>query len=126
MKSRIEFGKQLVCCSVLLLFTIVFTGCGGPAAPPPSESQKSEVAQKSIEAFIASAKKKPKNAAQELSILMESLDAYASEYEGPYIELRDSAKTLLSLYQSSASKDKIQAQLDVLKQKADALSSTSS
>lgn len=126
MKSRIAFGKQLVCCSVLLLLTIVFTGCGGPAAPPPSESQKSEVAQKSVEAFIASAKKKPKNAAQELSILMESLDAYASEYEGAYIELRDSAKALLSLYQSSASKDKIQAQLDVLKQKADALSSTSS
>ena len=53
---------------------------------------------------------------------MESLDAYASEYEGPYIELRDAAKELLSLYQSSAAKDKIDAQLEVLQQKASALS----
>ena len=126
MKSRIAIGEQLVSCSVLFLLTVVFTGCGGPSAPPPSESQKSEIAQKSVEAFIVSAKKKPKSAAQELSVLMESLDAYASEYEGPYIELRDSAKELLSLYQSSAAKDKIRAQLDVLKQKAGALSAASS
>jgi len=125
MKSRIASVKRLVCCAALMLLTTTLTGCGGPSAPPPSETQKSEVAQKSIEAFIASATKNPKGAAQELSILMESLEAYASEYQGPYIELRDAAKELQSLYQSSASKDKIQAQLDVLKQKAAALSAGS-
>lgn len=122
MKNRITFGKRLVCCSILFLFTTALTGCGGPSAPPPSETTKSEVAQKSIDEFIASAKKSPKSATQNLSILIESLDAYASEYQGPYIELRDAAKELSSLYQSAASKDKIQAQIDVLKQKADALS----
>ncbi len=125
MKSRIAFGKRLVCCSILILFTTALTGCGGPSAPPPSESKKSEVAQKSIDEFITSAKKSPKSAAQNLSIMIESLDAYANEYQGPYIDLRDSAKELQSLYQSAASKDKIQAQLDVLKQKADALSAGS-
>ncbi len=52
---------------------------------------------------------------------MESAEAYASEYEGPYIQLRDTAKELQSLYQSSAAKDKIEAQLDALKQQAESL-----
>ena len=78
--------------------------------------------QKSIDEFIASAKKQPKAAAQNLSVLMESLEAYASEFEGPYVALRDEAKKLLEMYQSSAAKDKINAQLELLKQKADALS----
>ena len=101
MKCSIEFSKRLICCSVLFLFTTALVGCGSaPSAPPPSETSKSEMAQKSIEDFIASAKKTPKDAAQELTILMESLDTYATEYEGSYVALRDSAKELLSLYQS--------------------------
>ncbi|HAH49540.1 hypothetical protein [Gimesia sp.] len=114
---------RLACFAMLLLFSSVLTGCGGPSAPPPSETQKSEVAKKSIDDFVAAAKKSPRTAAQDLTILMESLDAYASEYGGPYIELRDAAKELLALYQSSAAKDKIDAQLEVLQQKANALSS---
>tara|TARA_R110002111_G_scaffold227346_2_gene288879 strand:- start:1213 stop:1590 length:378 start_codon:yes stop_codon:yes gene_type:complete len=125
MKSRIASAQQLVCCAALMLLTIALAGCGSPSALPPSEAQKSEVAQKSIDDFIASATKNPKGAAQELSILMESLEAYATEYQGAYTELRDAAKELQSLYQSGAPKDKIQAQLEVLKQKAAALSAGS-
>lgn len=124
MKSSVVSGKQLVCCLALIMITCTLTGCGGrESSPPPSQNEQSEMAQKSIDEFIASAKKSPKTAAQNLTILMESLDAYASEYGGPYIELRDAAKELLSLYQSSAAKDKIDAQLEVLQQKASALSS---
>tara|TARA_R110002074_G_scaffold228492_2_gene400175 strand:+ start:26 stop:403 length:378 start_codon:yes stop_codon:yes gene_type:complete len=123
MKNSIEIHKQLLCCIALIMITFTATGCGGrESSPPPTETEKSKVAQKSIDDFIAAAKKSPKQAAQNLSILMESLEAYASEYEGPYIELRDAAKELLSLYQSSAAKDKIDAQLEVLQQKASALS----
>ena len=123
MLNRTAFEKSLINCSLLILVMFALTACGGaPSAPPPSEAKKSETAQKSIEDFITAAKKSPKTAAQELSVLMESLDAYATEYEGPYVALRDSAKELLGLYESKASKDKINAQLDVLKQKADALS----
>ena len=122
MKNSIENYKQLLCCIALIMITFTATGCGGrESSPPPTETEKSKVAQKSIDDFAA-AKKSPKQAAQNLSILMESLEAYASEYEGPYIELRDAAKELLSLYQSSAAKDKIDAQLEVLQQKASALS----
>ncbi|WP_417388207.1 hypothetical protein [Gimesia sp.] len=122
-KNNSVFRGQLLCMAVLLLFSSVLTGCGAPSSPPPTETQKSDVAKKSVDEFVAAAKKKPKEAAQNLTILMESLDAYANEYEGPYIELRDAAKELLSLYQSSAAKDKIDAQLEVLQQKANALAS---
>ncbi len=121
-KNSPELCRRLACIAMLLLFSSVLPGCGGPSAPPPSETQKSEVAKKTIDDFVAAAKKSPKMAAQNLTILMESLDAYANDYAGPYIELRDAAKELLSLYQSSAAKDKINAQLEVLQQKANALS----
>ncbi|MCR9230768.1 MAG: hypothetical protein NXI29_07120 [bacterium] len=123
MKISIGIGRQLLCCLALFLFTVSLTGCGGPpSTPPPSDTEKSEMVQKSIDEFIASAKKQPKAAAQNLSILMESLESYATEFEGPYIEVRDEAKKLQELYQSSAAKDKIAAQLEVLKQKASSLS----
>ncbi|QDV49690.1 hypothetical protein [Gimesia fumaroli] len=121
MTGHLMFGKKLLCCFTLVLLMTVLTACGGPAAAPQAEHTRNEVAQKSVEEFVASAKKNPKNAAQNLSVLMESLEAYASEYEGPYIQLRDTAKELQSLYQSSAAKDKIEAQLDALKQQAESL-----
>lgn len=116
-----QLTRRLVCCLSLLLLTSVLTACGGATAPPPSETARNESVKKSIDEFIAKAKKSPKTAAQNLTVLMESLDAYASEFEGPYIEVRDSAKELLSLYQSSAAKDKIEAQLEVLQQQVNAL-----
>ncbi|WP_339733306.1 hypothetical protein [uncultured Gimesia sp.] len=121
MNSKFVFGKQLLRCFALILLTTIFTACGGPSAPPQAEHTRNEVAQKSVEEFVASAKKSPKGAAQNLSILMESLEAYASEFQGPYIKLNDTAKELQSLYQSSAAKDKIEAQLEALKQQAEAL-----
>lgn len=121
-KNSPKLCGRLVCFAMMLLFSSVLTGCGAPSAPPPTETQKSEVAKKSVDEFIVAAKKSPKTAAEQLAILMESLESYASEYQGPYIELRDAAKELLSLYQSSAAKDKIDAQLEVLQQKANALS----
>lgn len=123
MKQQVIYGRSLVYTGLLLLTITWFTGCGGPSAPPPSDAQKSEVAQKTVEEFIASAKKNPKAAPQNLSILMESLEAYANEYEGPYVELRDAAQELATLYQNSADKGKISTQLEVLQQKSAALSS---
>ncbi|MCA9004787.1 MAG: hypothetical protein KDA70_05890 [Planctomycetaceae bacterium] len=116
-------STKLAGIAMLLLASTILAACGSPSAPPPTDSQKSDVAKKSVDDFVAAAKKKPKEAAQNLTILMESLDAYANEFEGPYIELRDAAKELLSLYQSSAAKDKIDAQLEVLQQKANSLAS---
>lgn len=123
MEISMASGRRLVCCLALFIFTVSLAGCGGPpTTPPATDSEQSEVAQKSIDDFIAAAKKQPKEAAQNLSILMESLEAYASEFQGPYVELRDEAKKLLDMYQNSAARDKVDAQLDVLKQKSDALS----
>ena len=121
MTGKLGFGKQLLCCFAFVLMTTVLTACGGPSAPPQAEHTRNEVAKKSVEEFVASARKSPKTAAQDLSVLMESLEAYASEFQGPYIQLRDTAKELQSLYQSSAAKDKIEAQLDALKQQAESL-----
>ncbi|QDT26253.1 hypothetical protein Enr10x_15540 [Gimesia panareensis] len=123
MEISMASGRRLVCCLALFIFTVSLPACGGPPSmPPPTDSEQSEVAQKSIDDFIAAARKEPKQAAQKLSILMESLEAYASEFQGPYVELRDEAKKLLDMYQNSAAKEKIDAQLDVFKQKSDALS----
>lgn len=108
--------------AMILLMALLISGCGGSSAAPSTATEKSQMATKSIEEFVIAAKKRPKAAAQHLTVLMESLDAYASDNSEPFVELRVTAQELLSLYQSAAAKEKIKMQLELLQQKAAALS----
>ncbi len=108
--------------AMILLMTLLISGCGGSSAAPSTATEKSQMATKSIEQFVVAAKKRPKAAAQNLTVLMESLDAYANDHSEPFVELRNTAQELLSLYQGAAAKEKIKMQLELLQQKAAALS----
>ncbi len=102
---------------ILGLFCLIVIGCGDSAPPPAPDEQANQVRQQ-ISAFMESAQRSPRTAAQELSILRESLDAYAenatSENAETYKGIAETAKELEAAYQSGASSDKIQQLFDKL------------
>jgi hypothetical protein len=115
MRSRLL--ATALCVSLLCL-----PGCGGPAtAPPPEAAAVGAGAKALVEQFVQSARANPNAAAGELTVLMESLDSYATAHAGPFVELRDAAKELQGLLAKPASKPEIDAQLDKLLAKAQAL-----
>ena len=73
--------------------------------------------------FITLAEKSPAKAPADLAMLKESLDAYAQDFGGGFIQLRDAASELERLYASSAGKSEIDAQLKTLKSLAGSVSS---
>lgn len=109
--------------SALLLLCALFpVGCGGgQSVPPPSDTEIGQMAKTRVAEFVQKTKTQPKAAASNLALLLESLDAFASQYGGPYVELRDTAKQLQGMYQRKASKQEIEGQLGKLTQQADAL-----
>ncbi|MEN6498589.1 MAG: hypothetical protein ABFD16_30155 [Thermoguttaceae bacterium] len=111
--------------SPLLLCALFLAGCGtgGPTAPPPSDTEIGQMAKTRVAEFVQKTKTQPKAAASNLALLLESLDAFAAQYGGPYVELRDTAKQLQGMYQRKASKQEIEGQLGKLTQQADALPS---
>jgi hypothetical protein len=115
MRSRLL--ATALCVSLLSL-----SGCGGPAtAPPPEAAVVGSGAKALVEQFVQNARANPAAAAGELSVLMESLDSYAAQQAGPFVELRDTARELQGLLAKPASKPEIDAQLDKLLAKAQAL-----
>lgn len=107
----------------LLLCVLFLAGCGtgGPTAPPPSTTEIGQMAKTRVADFVQKAKTQPKTTASDLALLLESLDAFASQYGGPYVELRDTAKTLQGMYHRKANKQEIDTQLGKLTQQASAL-----
>lgn len=103
---------------LLLVFSL---GCNSDSAPPPAEAEIGQQAKAQINQFVEQARTQPKTAPERLSILMESLQSYASQYEGPYVELHATAQELHAMYQRSAGADEIKQQLDKLSQQAAAL-----
>lgn len=107
----------------LLLGALFLAGCGGggPSAPPPSDTELGQMAKTRVNAFVEKAKARPATAASELALLLESLEAFAADRSGPYVELRDTAKQLQAMYQRKAPKQEIEGQLQKLTQQAAAL-----
>ena len=115
MRSRLPAAA--LCVALLSL-----PGCGGPAtAPPPDAAAVSSGARTLVEQFVQKARANPNAAVGDLAVLMESLDSYATAHAGPFVELRDTAKELQDLLAKPASKPEIDAQLDKLLAKAQAL-----
>ena len=105
----------------LFCIAIIAVGCGGgrPATAPPEDSVVLENAAVRVLEFIAKAEKKPKASQGELDVLMESLDAYAEQYQGKLLELRDAAKEMKQTY--SGDDSAIKAGLKTLREKTEAL-----
>ena len=110
--------------SGILSATLAFAGCGGPeSSPPPELTAMIQSTQYAVDDFVTMAKQKPKAAPEQLDILLESLEARASEHKGGFATVRDEALALKALYEKSAPKAEIDAQLDKLKETAMALGS---
>lgn len=110
--------------SLLLLCALFLTGCdsGIPTVPPPSDTEIGQMAKTRVNGFVQKAKAQPAKAASELTLLLESLEAFAHDQGGPYVELRDTAKQLQAMYQRKAPKQEIEGQLDKLAHQAATLS----
>ena len=114
------------CCvrCLCLLAALAFGGCS-ESTPPPSAEQTGSVAKQSILEFSAAAKRNPKQAKSNLSVLMESFDGYVASTNGPekdqYAQIQATAKDLLGLYEKSAPKAEIDAKLEQLTTQANAL-----
>lgn len=110
--------------NTLILIVILFlAGCGSDRVAPPSDSEIADQTKASVTQFIEKARdSKPEQAKADLALLLESLEARSGEQGAEYAELLESAKTLMTKYESSASNDEIKAQLDELNAKAAALS----
>ncbi|WP_166827001.1 hypothetical protein [Thalassoroseus pseudoceratinae] len=100
---------------LLGMLCLLAVGCGESAPPPAADEQAKQVRQQ-INAFMESAQRSPRTAAQELAVMRESLDAYAENASGEtaetYQAIADTAKELEAAYQSGASSDKIQQYFD--------------
>lgn len=107
--------------SCVLGSVVMLGGCGGPSDAPPTESQQATQAKQIVVDFTAQARKKPAQAPQQLDVLLEALDAYAANDGGPYVQLRDTAKELQTLYTNKADKPEIEKKLAELEQQANAL-----
>lgn len=75
-------------------------------------------AQAQVRAFIEQDAGQPE---QQLSLLLESLEAYARDYGGAFVELHASASELHDLYQQQAPADQIAEKRDHLEKVAELL-----
>jgi hypothetical protein len=101
----------------LCLFSV---GCSDTAAPPQT-NEIATMAQSQVQSFVESANQQPRRAAAELDMMMESLDAYANDFGGEFVQLRDTAAQLKELYASEASQSELESQLEKLLTEANAL-----
>ena len=113
------YGKSALICVGL---AILLAGCGPKTASRPSDADVASQAQALINDFVQKAKSQPDTGAQELELVLESLEAQAAEYGGAHEQLRDAAKELKSLYESSASQEEVNQKLDAMAQQAAGLS----
>lgn len=109
----------------LMILCLVAAGCTTDSAPPPAETLQGTEAKRIILAYVQKAKRAPATAANDLSVLRESLDAYAANASGAsaetYVKIRDTAQELQDLYAKKAPPAEITAKLDQLAQLAESL-----
>lgn len=107
--------------SALLALSLAFSGCSGDSAPPPQKAEIAAQARTTVQSFLETARKAPKRAGQEATILLESLEAMATEYGEPYTVLLEKARDVEAKYKANAPKGEIDAALETLEQQVTAL-----
>jgi hypothetical protein len=100
--------------------------CGRSSGSAPAANEVAKAVQFQVDPFIENARKSPKTAPEELTIMLESLDSYAQSQGEAFAELNDTAKELKAMYDRKAPKAEIDAQLDKLKAQSDALGTAGS
>lgn len=100
----------------VLMLGLVISGCSGGTgdAPPPQESEIAAQARSSVQNFLDIARTTPKRAAEEATILLESLEAMANEHGEPYVAILEQARAVEAKYKASAPKAEIDAELKKL------------
>jgi hypothetical protein len=111
----------------LALFALIVVLCPGCQShdPPPDPDEFADAAQKRVQAFVEAARQNSQDAPQQLSLLMESLDSYAEQHQGAYVQLRDTAQDLQTLYANDGSRTDIEAKLNELDTQAKELKNSS-
>ena len=97
------------------------SGCNGDSAPPPAQTEVAAQARSAVQTFLETARKAPKRAGQEATILLESLEAMANEYGEPYTVLLEKAQNVEAKYKANAPKGEIEAALETLEQQVASL-----
>ena len=80
-------------------------------------------AKQRIDGFVETSLKNPKQAKVDLEILMESLDSYARDYDGKFVELRDLAKASVPEVEKAKTKLELEAVLAKIQNKANEIAS---
>lgn len=106
------------------LLLITLAGCGGESTPPPTVSQIATTAKERLDGYVESALKNPKQAGDQLTVLLESLDGYAKEYGGGFVELRDMAKAMVPEVQKAKNKLELEGILAKLQNKMNEIASS--
>ncbi len=93
-----------------LFVSATLAGCGGPGtAPAPAQSEVAQAVQSRVTSLLEFLKKSPKNAAQEIAIARESLESYATNHKGKFVDVAEAAKELQGLYENKAPAAQIEA-----------------
>lgn len=109
--------------SAKVLFVVaglcLVSGCsGGAAGPETKQSDIGATAKNSINEFVDGAKRQPAAAAEQLKVLIESLDSYADKHGDQFTVVRDKAKELLTAYGPPLDQAKVNTGLEKLKQES--------
>jgi hypothetical protein len=110
--------------ALLALAVALCAGCQSPD-PPPDPDEFADAAQKRVSEFVVRARANPQDAPQDLALLMESLDSYAEQHQGGYVQLRDTAQKLQTLYANNGGRTDIDATLSELETEAKGLKNAS-
>lgn len=106
------------------LLIVLLAGCGGESTPAPTTAQIGTAVKERFDSFVETALKNPKQAATEMTILMESLDAYARDYGGAFVELRDMTKAAIPEVQKAKNKLELEGILGKLQAKANEIATS--
>ncbi|SFJ24775.1 hypothetical protein [Planctomicrobium piriforme] len=105
----------------LTIVLLASCGCGRTAISSGGTHAAAESTKKTVNTFVEDAKKTPATAPQQLTTLLESIEANANALGGNFVAVADSAKELKAKYDSKAPKPEIEAATAKLKSSADAL-----
>ncbi len=96
---------------LLSLICVVATGCGSENASAPKSSETAAAAKQQIDKAVSQITQSPATASNDLGLLLESLEAYARDYGGPFKDLLETAKSVQSELNGKPDQSKLESEL---------------